>query len=170
MTYRTHIVGGVLASLLVTKAYGQMGVLDFVIASGVGGFCSMIPDIDHEGSKLGRRIPKISKALSNHLGHRGLTHAPIIYILAYVFMRNQGLYISIALGFLVGALSHLLLDMFNSMGVPLFLPVSKQRFRVARIRTRSKGESIFCKVLMVWLAYVVVTTFVYEITRLFGTV
>lgn len=152
MTYRTHIVGGVLAALIATEGLGgivMVGVVDTAIMVGVSAFASLVPDLDHEESKLGRRVPKVSKFLSRVFGHRGMTHAPIVYGLIYKLMQSQNIPMTITLGFLVGALSHLFLDMFNWMGVPLMLPLTKKKFSLGGIKTRSGDESVFCGGLVV---------------------
>ncbi|VEB43121.1 Inner membrane protein ydjM [Chromobacterium violaceum] len=49
----------------------MMAVL--LLAGGLAG--SLLPDIDHPKSWLGRRIPFLSRPISYLFGHRGITHS-----------------------------------------------------------------------------------------------
>lgn len=70
---------------------------------------SLLPDIDKSTSLLGRHIPVLPKLIP----HRSITHGLILA--AAVWFINP--YLS------VGCALHLLLDMCNPDGVPLFWPL-----------------------------------------------
>jgi len=103
--------------------------------------------------RVGRRVP-----FAGIIWHRGPTHSLVaagaVTILAFIaafvatvhgaFFANGGLAVSIALGVLVGYLSHLILDAFNVMGQELLWPFSRQRFKVGplHIPVGSLGEAM----------------------------
>ena len=96
---------------------------------------SIFPDIDNPNSNFGQLtkpvstiIGKIHKAEGKKAyQHRGILHSLTLYsvglILSYLFFPYL-------LGFFVGALSHIFLDMFSPSGVPVFL---FRRIRLARV-------------------------------------
>lgn len=98
----------------------------FVLGSLLGG---IFPDIDNPSSHMGRLSAPVSTVIGkiNELlgkkgsNHRGILHDPITYlaglVLAYFFFPPL-------IGFFIGCLSHLFLDMFNPKGIP-FLFVKK---------------------------------------------
>jgi Predicted membrane-bound metal-dependent hydrolase (DUF457). len=101
-------------------AYSPETATLFVLGGLLGG---IFPDIDNPSSYMGKLAAPISTligAINKKLGkvganHRGILHDPIIYIiglvLSYMFLPSL-------LGFFVGCLSHLFLDMFNPKGIP----------------------------------------------------
>ena len=100
------------------------------LALGAAVIGSLLPDLDHPSSWLGRRLWPVSKPLAVVLGHRGLTHS----LLAVVggLMLIQAMEPGTLLGRLVepmalGYLSHLAADALTPAGVPLLWPW-KRRF------------------------------------------
>ncbi len=120
------------------------------ILSGIG---SLLPDIDANNSIINKLIHSSKKNnrnrywsknrnSNNYLKHRGIMHsltAPfLIYLIYFAFMRNN-----LILPFIVGYISHLLLDMLTPMGVPLIAPVSNKRFKiVSGIKTASREDYV----------------------------
>lgn len=104
-------------------------------------YASTLPDIDHPLSVPGRRHMGISEYLNSHFGHRGITHYPITLLLIGLLMGFIWYFIPMSewlsvgllwifIGFLVGYLSHILLDTFNSAGIALFYPFWKRRVKI----------------------------------------
>ena len=119
------------------------------ILSGIG---SLLPDIDannsiinkliHSSKKSSNRNNNKNRNRNNYLKHRGIMHSLtipfLIYLIYFAFMRNN-----LILPFIVGCLSHLLLDMLTPMGVPLIAPVSNKRFKiVSGIKTASREDYV----------------------------
>ncbi len=121
------------------------------ILSGIG---SLLPDIDANNSIINKLIHSSKKNSNrnrngsknrnrnNYLKHRGIMHSLtvpfLIYLIYFAFMRNN-----LILPFIVGYLSHLLLDMLTPMGVPLIAPVSNKRFKiVSGIKTASREDYV----------------------------
>jgi inner membrane protein len=118
MTGKTHIVGGIAASL----AFAQISNYDPVILVGAGVIGSLIPDICHGGSTIGRKFPFVSKVVHSLFGHRSFTHSIVflflIGALLNLFVTNE----SIITGVLVGMVSHFILDMATKNGIKLLFP------------------------------------------------
>ncbi len=134
MTGKTHLLAGTLVGLALSNALHVQGTgetLALVAASAIGG---VFPDIDEPKSKMGRKVPIASNLLKFIFGHRGITHGILLYALCYAagvhFLDAK--YLNYLGAFMCGVCSHLLLDVFNSSGIPLFWPVSK-KFSLARI-------------------------------------
>lgn len=94
---------------------------------------SLIPDIDHPKSWVGRRLWFISYPLSGIIGHRGLTHslcglAIISIALATVLFLNAIPFDIkiITIAFAVGYLSHILCDYNTNTGVPFLWPIKSK--------------------------------------------
>ena len=177
MTGKTHQLIGFTTALAVSTATIKIGgteTIPFCIGM-VAGSClgSYIPDMDHTGSKLGRKLAiishpihllsqmclsihrktggKISKWFGELLAHRGIFHAPLfwgiimailiktvppLFATAFASMLTRAILTGVGLG--IGA--HLIADMLNPTGIPLFAPFSLKKMRIARILTGSRAE------------------------------
>ena len=92
----------------------------FILGGLIGG---IFPDIDNPSSYMGKLSAPVSTVIgfvNEKLGktganHRGILHDPLVYliglILSYFFFPPL-------IGFFIGCLSHLFLDMFNPKGIP----------------------------------------------------
>lgn len=154
MTGKTHMLGGiafgaagaVIANIVLpeTLPNAQAGVL--IMGSAVG---ALIPDIDHPSSIISRKIPLISilyrmvafvdKCIAKifnakySMGHRGITHSliPTTILLALLLVFGKDLQVFLLLlGLIIGCYSHIVFDMLNPSGVPIFLPFSRKRVRL----------------------------------------
>ncbi len=143
MMATTHALGGATAALLVAGAL-PAGAAPAWLAAGAGALGGLLPDVDHPGSFLGKRVPLVSDAVHALFGHRGATHgllAAAAFSLASWWAAARLLAAlppgvaggaapwGVALCFLAGYLSHLLLDMLNPQPVPLLWPLPR-RFRL----------------------------------------
>ncbi len=84
---------------------------------------SILPDIDHEGSKINKILP-LTKHFAKFFRHRGFFHSiyPVIFFIVLEFMTNlSGLGIALAIGYA----SHLLSDGLTPVGVNLLHPAAK---------------------------------------------
>lgn len=114
------------------------GVTLVIMGSLIGG---IFPDIDNPDSSMGH----LSRPLSSIIGkigkftgktgvnHRGIFHDIAIYIAGLVLSY---LYFPPIIGFFIGAISHLMLDSLNPMGVPVLFGV--KTLRLAKVRSGSK--------------------------------
>ena len=133
MLGRTHIIGGVATAAIIGT--GPVGIAASV-------FGSLLPDIDHPTSKMGRKIPLLPKLMK----HRGITHSLLFVGLVYLVLvtligkysetQYPELYMMIP-----GMLSHIFLDMLNRHGVQLLFPFSdKIKIPVIKIKTGGAME------------------------------
>lgn len=154
MTAPTHV-------LLGAATYAGISLLTplhFPLAAGaLTAACvgSLVPDLDHPSSWLGKRLFFISIPLSALLGHRGLTHSLLaaLGIAATLgwYLHAGGMVPWVA-AFLIGYLVHLFAD-WNTGGVPLLWP-AKRRFRAPwAFQTGGIIERLFASAFCTGLAY-----------------
>jgi len=131
----THSAFGIFLTLILLAFFGIKFSLHWtvLIFAALG---SIIPDIDHPGSIIGRIFYPISTYLERKFGHRTITHSLIgwliasalfslIIIIPSLIIENWSLNIYVsrwAAAFSIGYFSHLILDMFNKRGSQLFWP------------------------------------------------
>lgn len=138
MQGNTHIIGGITASL----AFAQISNDNPLILVGAGVIGALLPDICHGGSKIGRKLPIISKIVNTMFGHRSFTHSLLFLFLVGMLLHTFIPYKSILLGILLGMASHILLDMGTKKGVKLFFPVSISVRLPITTKTGSKAEKV----------------------------
>ncbi|WP_142826970.1 metal-dependent hydrolase [Planococcus soli] len=119
MTGKTHIIGGVAASL----AFAQITNYEPAILLGAGVIGSLIPDICHGSSKIGRALPILSKLINGLFGHRTFTHSLLFLVIIAVLLHNFMPVEAASAGLLVGMASHIVLDMATKRGVKLLFPL-----------------------------------------------
>lgn len=135
MTAPTHITFAVAASLI---AGAESKAVIGLIAAG-----SLLPDIDHPQSAIGRVFYFISIPLNRLFGHRAFIHSFVLWLpitlLGYLLWTPLGW-----LG--LGAISHSMIDCLNLSGVALLHPITEKIFVLAskkyRLETGSRGEFI----------------------------
>lgn len=120
MMFRTHLVFGFLFGLLISSIFNVGNIYLFMLFVL---FAAGLPDIDHPGSKYGRKLGIISRIINLVVGHRGIVHslffALLFGIIFWYFNKTVGL------GIFVGYLSHLIGDGFSREGVNLLYPFTK---------------------------------------------
>jgi membrane-bound metal-dependent hydrolase YbcI (DUF457 family) len=110
----------------------------------------IFPDIDNPRSSMGYLTKPVSTILGKFseftgktgVNHRGIFHDFTLYIAGLILSY---LYFPPMLGFFLGAISHLFLDAFNPMGVPLFFGI--RTLHLGKIYATGKGAIAFT-----WLA------------------
>lgn len=139
MTGRTHATAGALTGALVGRLVGNPipGLI-------VGALSALLPDIDHPGSEVGRRLRPVAVMLEAVAGHRTVTHtvwfclaSGFIFYLLVAFLAKFNPTITVVLHLkaltlipweaglfgLLGSLSHLALDALTRSGVRPLEPV-----------------------------------------------
>lgn len=128
MKYRTHFTLTMAIGLPLMAATNEISFLNG-FALGVG---SLLPDIDHPSSFIGKRN-KIASGLANKtLGHRGATHSFLGMILIFIigtfiqfhYLSSSGQYVTFWL--VGGYLLHLIEDSFSKEGIPWLWPYKKR--------------------------------------------
>jgi inner membrane protein len=135
----SHVVVGIAVWTLVAPHLGQP-TLD-PVALGLTTFGSLLPDIDHPSSWVGRRVPVISRPLAAMIGHRGVTHSALAVLACLIFLHWQGFSRAVIDPLVVGYLSHLGADLLTTGGLRLAWP-SRRRQAIPLCRTGSFGESV----------------------------
>lgn len=136
---KSHVVVGLAAWLVAAPmlhvATFSPECLGLVVAG------SLLPDIDHPKSWVGRRTRPLSTAIAASLGHRGITHSAIAVIGLTVALAHFGYRRSGVSALAVGYLSHLAADMLTAKGLRLAWPLRKT-WGIPLCRTNSPMESV----------------------------
>ncbi|MGE6487536.1 metal-dependent hydrolase [Paenisporosarcina sp. NPDC076898] len=149
MTGKTHIIGGLTASL----AYAQFTSYDPVLLVGAGVIGALLPDICHGGSKIGRTFPLISKLINVIFGHRSFTHSLLFLLIISLLLKSFVTNEAVTEGILIGMVSHLVLDMMTRNGIKLLFPFKiRVRFPLTT-RTGGTVESLVFAALSVLTVY-----------------
>lgn len=164
MTGKTHVICGIttMAAIAVCNLDG-INIVGYRLLPLVSLFTapagSLMPDIDLHTSTLGKKHPKIAKAIK----HRGITHTLLVpLIMIFLQWWLMGIHIpflpELIFGFNIGYIIHIVADMFNKKGVPILWPAVPSNFHVATVLTGSKEEYVFitCWVLVhAFLSYLI---------------
>lgn len=182
MSGANHVVGGIVFTGLYLSMF-DVNIYSKPQYLGLAIFFSLLPDIDHTKSIVGKMFYPVAKFLDRRFGHRTITHSLLCYFgLALVIgiVERTWLNTTIATSiFLWAYASHLILDMLTVQGVPLLYPFKKNpcvipgnpkyRFRSSDFKTES-----IAFVLFVMLAFSTKDLFAHgfwnSYDRLFGTV
>ncbi len=138
MMARSHVVVG-LAAWLAAAPLLHVRMFDpTYIGLALAG--SLLPDIDHPPSWVGRRTRPVSSAIAATLGHRGVTHSAIAIVgLAWLLLHAGYRWTGIA-SLSIGYLSHLAADMLTPQGLRLLWPL-RGTWGLPLCRTGSPAET-----------------------------
>ena len=129
MQYKTHLAVSLAVGIPLMSCAGDLNFPNaMALCAG-----TLLPDIDHPGSYMGKRNKFISKVANKTLGHRGGTHSLLFAVLVYAFfvwIRNlnfaQSAYF-VPFWILCGYLMHLSEDSFSKDGVNWLWPLTKHK-------------------------------------------
>jgi inner membrane protein len=166
MTFYTHSVFAALLSVILMQILNIAGLMFIslfgltslqVILGAVLG--ALVPDLDQRNSKLSRIIPLLSWTIKFiGIKHRGISHSILGFIFAAVFslslIKLKFISIFLVYGFLLGYLSHILIDLFNSGGVTLFWPINK-RYSLGNIKVGRGAENLLFTVISLILVLII---------------
>lgn len=156
-----HIVGGFTLTGTFASLFFGINILSSIPLLVVTGIGSLLPDIDHSQSLLGKLFYPIAKWINRRFGHRTLTHSvPIIVAIGMISgiiesfcSDNYHITITLCLAYFF----HILLDMFTISGVKLMYPFQRDRIYVMigrkdlRMRTgdfRAEAIAMFVFIIM----------------------
>jgi inner membrane protein len=150
MMARSHVVVG-LAAWVVAAPLLHLPVVEPVnVGLAVAG--SLLPDVDHPKSWVGRRTRPVSTAIAAVLGHRGVTHSAIAVIALSLLLLHAGYRWGGVAALAIGYLSHLGGDMLTPQGLRLAWPL-RGTWGFPLCRTGSPAEPIIVLVLIAGLAW-----------------
>ncbi len=158
MTGKTHIVGGIASSL----AYAHFMGHDPIIMLGAGIIGALLPDICHSGSKIGRKLPLLSKLINMLFGHRTFTHSLLFIVIVAALLTSYVPSEAVRDGVLVGMASHYLLDMATKNGIKLLFPLNLTVRFPLTTTTGSSVESLFFSLLSIasfYYGYIALITY-----------
>lgn len=122
MTGKTHAAFGILLGTTYALHYSyDVGISAAMI--GTTAAASLFPDICHTGSRIGRKFKLISTLISFFFGHRTLTHSLLFVAVCGIVLMMLNIQLTYIICWIIGMLSHILLDMLTPRGVSLFFPV-----------------------------------------------
>lgn len=169
MNKSAHLIGGLTAGIAVSKyivpnvpyngEVNEVVGIGAVLCGAILG--SLLPDIDHRNSYIGRKLRITSFIVSKTLGHRSIVHTPLVIfafssLLFFLAMQLTGIIHDISLFFVIGTsygmYSHLFLDMMTRRGIPPLYPLTSKSFRIANFKGGGIGDNIAiisCSILIV---------------------
>lgn len=161
MTGKTHIACGVFIGThyAVSHAYN---ISQFAAIIGTSALFSIVPDICHAGSKIGRRIWPVSALIRVLFGHRTVTHSILFMLLVSTvlyLLQVQNVYIISAN---LGIMSHLILDMMTPSGVTLFFPWTKKIRFPFKIKTGGVIDHSLATAFSLVTMYIVYTEIIHR--------
>lgn len=125
-----HIAGG-LAFTGIFASFADVNLFSKPEYLGTCVFFSLLADIDHTRSPIGKLFWPVAKWLDQKYGHRTITHSlgfffavvAVVALFEQLLTRGRVLTGIAALAYA----SHLIFDMCTRQGVPLFLPFTRAR-------------------------------------------
>jgi inner membrane protein len=149
-----HIAGGIVFTGLFSSFFNANIFSSFDLLAFTA-FASLIPDIDHTKSSIGKLFYPLAKFIDRRFGHRTITHSALflaILCLFSAFIENlfsEHYQFTVILFFAV--FSHLILDMITVQGIPFFYPFAKNpcvipenpRYRIRTNNNRAE-VAVFC--------------------------
>ncbi len=128
LTGKTHLVGALLASTVLSFGLDPVGTMAFVATAAIG--C---------------KVPDLDRVINSGPSHRSLPHSlgiaggAVVALALFAAALPDANTFLITSGFAVGYLSHLLLDALTPSKIPLLLP-GGPRFGIGIIPTGSLRE------------------------------
>ncbi len=180
MLATTHSLFGLFLTLILLAVFGVQQSLHWSILI-CGVFGALAPDLDHPKSTIGKLFFFISKPLEKRFGHRMATHSLIGWAVATVFFalivgvvwigyrlmggygmmamvrgNHEGLPLRWIAAFSIGYVSHVILDMFNLRGVPMFWPNTTRAVIPGNPKYRMETGGRFEWVVMIVMALLLI--------------
>jgi inner membrane protein len=150
MMARSHVVVGA-ASWIAAAPWLHLNPLE-PASLGLAVAGSLLPDVDHPQSWVGRRMRPLSTIVASALGHRGLTHSALAVFGLVALLAHTGYRWGWISAFAVGYLSHLAADMLTPRGLRLAWPLQKT-WAWPLCRTGSPMEPFIVLALTCWIVF-----------------
>lgn len=160
MLYKGHLATteAIVLSTLVLKEVSLVSMVPPLLFIGLG---TMIPDIDHPDSKVGRKFNRIATFVHKRFGHRTMTHNALFVLfwfgLSYLsFLFNVKWLTTLFVYLAIGVYLHLLVDAYSISGINWFYPIIKRRKRRRVLKYKSGG---FFEQVWLFLMLIVIISF-----------
>ena len=128
MTAPNHIIGGIVFTGIFCS-FWNVNIFSSPFYLAITVITSLLPDIDHTRSTIGKVFLPLAKYIDRNFGHRTITHsiifAIVTYMVVYLFSAFTFTDMNIPLIFVFALSSHLIFDMLTVQGVPLFYPFKR---------------------------------------------
>ena len=155
-----HITGGVVftgifCSFWNVNIFSSPGLIGLTV------FASLLPDVDHTRSILGKAFYPLARWLDRHYGHRTITHSLLFFVLTALLVKVVEVAFGVDNLFLVYCFalsSHLLFDMLTRQGIPLFYPFYRNPCVIGanpdlRLSGKGNGELVVFSLFLVMLYF-----------------
>ncbi len=143
----SHLALGVAAWLVAAPHLGLPAAAPACLGLAILG--SLLPDIDHPKSWLGKRLRPISSGVASALGHRGVTHSAVaVAACAWALLRGGAPHWVVD-PLAVGYLSHLAADLLTPGGLRLAWPL-RRTWALPLCKTGSPFEPLVVALLLSW--------------------
>jgi len=150
MMARSHVLVGLATWIAAAPALHIRTLDPIYLGLAVAG--SLLPDIDHPKSWVGRRTRPISTAIAATFSHRGVTHSAIAVIGLTMLLLHAGYRRGGVTALIIGYLSHLAADMLTPQGLRLAWPL-RRTWGFPLCRTGSSMEPMIVSVLVGAIAW-----------------
>jgi inner membrane protein len=150
MMARSHVLVGLATWIAAAPALHVRSLDPIYLGLVVAG--SLLPDIDHPKSWVGRRTRPISTAIAATFSHRGVTHSAIAVIGLTMLLLHAGYRRGGVTALIIGYLSHLAADMLTPQGLRLAWPL-RRTWGFPLCRTDSPMEPMIVSVLVGAIAW-----------------
>lgn len=122
-----HVIGGITISAIGASLF-DINIFSKPEYIAVIWIASILPDIDHTRSLIGKAVYPVARYIDRNFGHRTITHSLacwlaltlVCYVIEKLVFKSE-LHTWL---FSLAYFSHLLLDMCTLQGIPLFYPFS----------------------------------------------
>jgi len=181
MTAPNHVAFGITFTGI-CAAFANVNLFSSISFIVVAAIASLLPDIDHTKSTIGKVVYPFARWFNRKYGHRTLTHSllalAIVGLIATTIEAQLWENRTYSLIIVLGYLSHIIGDMITVSGVQFFYPFAKNPVvvpgnRAYRFKTGDKVAEIkvfgFVLVLFIFCQPLMKQGFWTSYNRLFGT-
>jgi inner membrane protein len=157
MTAPNHLAGGIVFTGLFCSLF-SINIFENPLYISFTLFGSLLPDVDHTKSYIGKAFYPLAKYIATNYGHRTITHSLLfilsVYSLSLFVEQNFSINYHISTILFFSVFSHFLFDMVTVSGIPLFYPFYKNpcvlpanpdmRIKSGNIRQEGVILFVFC--------------------------
>ena len=152
MDAKSHSYTGCLlgaTAVVASSGISKESIMLIPLGALLGTLGGLTPDIDKRGSRISHKFPILSFISEKAFGHRGILHTPFFVLLLEILcvalckvfnLSNEFVYLYQI--FIIGYLSHLVLDFITPRGIMLAYPVSRSYVLIIGLNSRFRNEIV----------------------------